>query len=339
MKQKKSLIIMLLVLIGMFFSKQTININAHPGRTDVNGCHYCRTNCNKYGLSNGQYHCHNGGGSSNSDSSSNSNQGNSSNGPTQSQKNEEERQQKIAEQQAAYKRQQEELGEKEGYNYKIENPDSELPDLNGKSEFYIEKYKLSFEKANEELETVTKQQADEKAKKDSKTLDEMDLVVPEGVKQVLYMDIYKEKFTFYEQEWKKNIKEIAYTDADFDAFNKIEQKKDAFYDSKKGSELYIKFYSEKFTKNRQMIEKLFTKIKDEGFEAGKKYSKKKNDSYVKYKNYKIYDDLNQTYEKAYKLGKKENRPKNIILGTVLFTGIYGTVAHFQKKRKKLKQRI
>lgn len=33
---------------------------AHPGRTDASGCHTCRTNCAKWGLSNGEYHCHGG---------------------------------------------------------------------------------------------------------------------------------------------------------------------------------------------------------------------------------------------------------------------------------------
>ena len=31
---------------------------AHPGRTDSRGCHTCRTNCSKWGLSSGEYHCH-----------------------------------------------------------------------------------------------------------------------------------------------------------------------------------------------------------------------------------------------------------------------------------------
>ncbi|MFB5761074.1 copper amine oxidase N-terminal domain-containing protein [Paenibacillus medicaginis] len=44
--------------------------NAHPGRTDANGGHYCRTNCAKWGLQDGEYHYHNGGGSSSSGSSS-----------------------------------------------------------------------------------------------------------------------------------------------------------------------------------------------------------------------------------------------------------------------------
>lgn len=33
---------------------------AHPGRTDSNGCHKCNTNCAKWGLDTGEYHCHNG---------------------------------------------------------------------------------------------------------------------------------------------------------------------------------------------------------------------------------------------------------------------------------------
>lgn len=32
---------------------------AHPGRTDSSGCHTCRTNCSSWGLSYGEYHCHN----------------------------------------------------------------------------------------------------------------------------------------------------------------------------------------------------------------------------------------------------------------------------------------
>ncbi|OMC76821.1 MBL fold metallo-hydrolase [Paenibacillus odorifer] len=36
---------------------------AHPGRTDANGGHYCRTNCAKWGLKDGEYHYHNGGSS------------------------------------------------------------------------------------------------------------------------------------------------------------------------------------------------------------------------------------------------------------------------------------
>ena len=59
-----SMIIVLLMMITP--------ISAHPGRTDANGGHYCRTNCAKWGLRDGEYHYHNGGGSSSSSSSDSS---------------------------------------------------------------------------------------------------------------------------------------------------------------------------------------------------------------------------------------------------------------------------
>ena len=34
---------------------------AHPGRTAADGCHYCRTNCAKWGEVEGERHCHGGG--------------------------------------------------------------------------------------------------------------------------------------------------------------------------------------------------------------------------------------------------------------------------------------
>lgn len=33
---------------------------AHPGRTASDGCHYCRTNCGKWGVAWDQRHCHGG---------------------------------------------------------------------------------------------------------------------------------------------------------------------------------------------------------------------------------------------------------------------------------------
>ncbi|EOX4413280.1 hypothetical protein ACMHY1_001592 [Vibrio alginolyticus] len=31
---------------------------SHPGRTASDGCHYCRTNCEKWGVPKNQRHCH-----------------------------------------------------------------------------------------------------------------------------------------------------------------------------------------------------------------------------------------------------------------------------------------
>ena len=53
MKTKiKGLIMITIVILSPLY------VEAHPGRTDSNGCHTCRTNCAKWGLSYGQYHCH-----------------------------------------------------------------------------------------------------------------------------------------------------------------------------------------------------------------------------------------------------------------------------------------
>ena len=45
---------------------------AHPGNTASDGCHYCRTNCEKWGEDYGERHCHNGGSSSKSEENSSS---------------------------------------------------------------------------------------------------------------------------------------------------------------------------------------------------------------------------------------------------------------------------
>ena len=50
-------ILVLPILVGVFFSP--FIVFAHPGGTDKYGCHTCRTNCPRWGLSRGEYHCHN----------------------------------------------------------------------------------------------------------------------------------------------------------------------------------------------------------------------------------------------------------------------------------------
>lgn len=54
---------LLFLLISSFFFYPTNTALAHPGNTDSYGCHTCRTNCSNWGLSTGEYHCHNSKGS------------------------------------------------------------------------------------------------------------------------------------------------------------------------------------------------------------------------------------------------------------------------------------
>ena len=39
-------------------------VAAHPGRTAADGCHYCRTNCSRWGMPADKRHCHGGGATS-----------------------------------------------------------------------------------------------------------------------------------------------------------------------------------------------------------------------------------------------------------------------------------
>lgn len=48
-----------LVLAALLIaSLSTIPALAHPGRTSSDGCHYCRTNCDRWGVPWNQRHCH-----------------------------------------------------------------------------------------------------------------------------------------------------------------------------------------------------------------------------------------------------------------------------------------
>lgn len=48
----------IVLLLIVFFTVFTGTASAHPGRTDANGGHTCRTNCASWGLGDGEYHTH-----------------------------------------------------------------------------------------------------------------------------------------------------------------------------------------------------------------------------------------------------------------------------------------
>jgi hypothetical protein len=51
---------LILCFLSVFFIFPS-TVFAHPGRTAADGCHYCRTNCAKWGEVEGERHCHGGG--------------------------------------------------------------------------------------------------------------------------------------------------------------------------------------------------------------------------------------------------------------------------------------
>lgn len=50
-----SLPLFVLILVFLFFSSYSF---AHPGQTASDGCHYCRTNCDNWGVGWNVRHCH-----------------------------------------------------------------------------------------------------------------------------------------------------------------------------------------------------------------------------------------------------------------------------------------
>jgi endonuclease YncB( thermonuclease family) len=50
-----------LLLFSILYFFVVSPVEAHPGKTAADGCHYCRTNCDKWGVPWGERHCHGGG--------------------------------------------------------------------------------------------------------------------------------------------------------------------------------------------------------------------------------------------------------------------------------------
>jgi hypothetical protein len=50
----------LVALFSVLFSFTITGVSAHPGNTASDGCHYCRTNCDKWSVAWNVRHCHGG---------------------------------------------------------------------------------------------------------------------------------------------------------------------------------------------------------------------------------------------------------------------------------------
>lgn len=55
---RKAIFLNMLLLLFLFIFNNSIF--AHPGRTAADGCHYCRTNCDYWGVPWNERHCHGG---------------------------------------------------------------------------------------------------------------------------------------------------------------------------------------------------------------------------------------------------------------------------------------
>lgn len=53
-------IVVVTMIVEFFYIFPVPYLYAHPGNTASDGCHYCRTNCSKWGEIANQRHCHGG---------------------------------------------------------------------------------------------------------------------------------------------------------------------------------------------------------------------------------------------------------------------------------------
>ena len=51
------------LVLAVFLALMALDAAAHPGRTAADGCHYCRTNCDRWNVEADERHCHGGGSS------------------------------------------------------------------------------------------------------------------------------------------------------------------------------------------------------------------------------------------------------------------------------------
>lgn len=312
MKKRISKIASVIVVLLMTITP----ISAHPGRTDANGGHYCRTNCAKWGLRDGEYHYHNGGGSSSSSSSSS---GNSSTNQSTTPKA------------VDYTKQ----GETAGYNYKKANPDADKEDLTGKDQTYINGYNTGFSNAENELTTSSKDQGTQNGTTDGTTTEAYNLDVPVGLMSEVYLAAYKEAYNQSEADDFSKIRQDANKKAIENVRNLEAEDANSEYTLEKQKKVYKESYQSTYEQEEKEINSLKKKLSKYAQEDLDN-EKQSDESYRKYKNYKVYDVLDKKYKKEYNKYKKqkEQEGNSSTAGGagVVALGIIGYII-YKRKRK------
>jgi hypothetical protein len=329
----------LIMTVLMMFFVTSNTVNAHPGRTDANGGHTCRTNCEKWGLRYGQYHYHNGG---SSDSGGGSSSGSTStvqpSGPSPEEIAEREKSQGEKDGYAA--------GLKAGYEGKTEtpSPSGSYAYQEGYNAGYKKGYtegakKLEVEKSkarnegyefgkksdsiiipkkyqnNEHLKAAFEEgfrkavfERDEIKKKEYAKLGYQDGIKdiknePKDVKTI-YISAYLEGYEKGQQELKKRFFKQGY-DA---AFKMLKYKK-----PKLEKEKYIKWYKEGFESNKEV-----KKIQEVAFESGKNGED--------YSLPKEYAHAEMIFKHYYNLGLEENKKEKTQMTLGIGAIILGWIA-------------
>lgn len=227
------------------------SIQAHPGRTDSNGCHTCRTNCEKWGLAYGEYHCHNGGGTSSSGGTSAPSTSRSSTPSPSTPQPVQEAKPKVevpAQPKVDYAKE----GATDGYSFKMKNPDKTLEDV---TYTYSQKaYKTAFDDAEQKVKTVLQGTAEYNAYEyvynDKKISDVEDYNLKKF--KAIYKEAYDTSVKSYEKE-KKQLLQLAKDNGKKDGEEGEDQNLD-FLDAVKDTAFYPaakEAYEEAYEENKK----------------------------------------------------------------------------------------
>lgn len=195
-------------------------------------------------------------------------------------------------------------------------------------------YNAGFERAENELTTLSKEQGTTKGAEDGSTTESYNLEVPTGLISAIYLSSYKEAYNQSEASDFSKIKQIAKETAEDDALNLNDEYLDNDYSLEKQKKVYIETYQDTYAQKEKEINTLKKKISSyakKDFENGKQSDKK----YRKYKNYKVYDILDEKYKKEYnKLEKQKEQEdtKGIVGGGgFIALAIIGFVVYKRRK--------
>lgn len=317
-------------------------VKAHPGRTDSNGCHVCRTNCDKWGLSTGEYHCHNGGSSSTTSNSSNSSVSNSvsnSSGGGSTSSNNITQQPKQTTPKINYALK----GKEDGYKAKKNNPNMELEDAlyTYTDSAYKNAYDEAFIKVETELNSTSKRLGEKNGEKDALETEEYKLDnVPDDVIKTVYEDAYKKAYDNVEK------KEIAFDDtlAKQNSFMKVynnqtEESVD-FRGLKKFEDAYKTAYDQYYSTYTKEKEHYIQQSKDKGKQDGEERNEKDYSFLEDIKDTAVYKQAVDAYDRSYDENYEEVGIVETILSlaiVVLFVyGVYRIVKMVIRKLRKKK---
>lgn len=321
-------VVAIAVFVFVLVVSTSASIQAHPGRTDSNGCHTCRTNCEKWGLEYGEYHCHNGGSSS-------------SGGPSSSTTSNSQPVQPEVEPQVTApvepKIDYAKAGSTDGYKFKMENPDKALKEASYAytDSAYKKAFEEAYEKAENELSANTINLATENGKKDAVEKETYQLDnLPSKIIVSEYKEQYKEAFDKAEQEVKSSLESTAKRDAYVSVYDEKEATAPDDHGLKKYKSIYTTTYEKYIESYGSQKKELLKSAEENGKKDGESGEEQNLEFLDSVKDTKFYTAAKEAYVKSYEENKKEG---SFIGGMVVIVALIGICYFIVKKIRNRKK--